>query len=294
MKSMTGFGTASVKLAGKGRGSIAVQTKSVNQRFLDLKVSLPKEYAPWEADVRKAVQDRLERGRVEVWVTRDGGTDERTRVEIDEKLAEAYVDEWRRLKKKLKLKGEIDVALLRGAPDLYRSREATSLAPEAERDALVQAVGAAIKELEAAREREGAHLAKDMGARVSALETIAEGMGGRAIASRDATRKRIEERMRELVEGKVDESRLLQEAAFQSERSDVTEEIVRLRSHLHGLRDLIAKREPVGKRIDFLLQEVQREVNTVASKSADLPLTQLAVEAKAEVEKIREQVQNIE
>ena len=100
--------------------------------------------------------------------------------------------------------------------------------------------------------------------------------------------------MRELLEGKVDESRVVQEAAFQAERGDVTEEIVRLRSHLGGLRDLLDPGDGVGKRIDFLLQEVQREVNTVASKSSDLRLTQLAVEAKGEVEKIREQVQNIE
>jgi uncharacterized protein (TIGR00255 family) len=100
--------------------------------------------------------------------------------------------------------------------------------------------------------------------------------------------------MRELLEGKVDESRVVQEAAFQAERGDVTEEIVRLRSHLGGLRDLLDRGDGIGKRIDFLLQEVQREVNTVAAKSSDLRLTQLAVEAKGEVEKIREQVQNIE
>lgn len=290
---MTGFGAATVNLDNRARGAISVHAKSVNQRFLDLKVSLPKEYAAWEGDVRKALQDRLERGRVEVLVSRDCGPEERPRAEIDEVLAKAYVDEWRRLKKKLRLAGSVDLALLRSAPDLYRAREA-SAAPEAERTALVRAVRQAVEELERSREREGEHLASDMRQRIDVLAGLARGMGERAQASREITRKRLEERIREIVEAHVDESRIVQEAAFQVERTDVTEEIVRLASHLQGLRDLLAKTDAVGKRIDFLLQEVQREVNTVASKSGDLPLTQLAVEAKAEVEKIREQVQNIE
>lgn len=293
MKSMTGFGASRVRLSNRGRGDISVEAKSVNQRFLDLKLSLPKEYAAWESDVRKSVQERLSRGRVELYVSREGRSEDRPRVEIDEDLAEAYVEEWRRLKKKLHLAGTVDLALLRGVPDLYRARE-VSAAPAAERAALLRAVGAALRELERSREREGNHLAQDMRARVTALEALAAQMSGRAEASREATRRRIEDRMRELLEGKADEARIAQEAAFQVERSDVTEEIVRLQSHLAGLHELLRAEDPVGKRIDFLLQEVQREVNTVASKSNDLRLTQLAVEAKGEVEKIREQVQNVE
>jgi uncharacterized protein (TIGR00255 family) len=293
MRSMTGFGTARVRLSRRARGMIAVEAKSVNQRFLDLKLSLPKEYAAWEPDVRKVVQARLSRGRVEVYVSRDGQPEERPRVEIDEDLAQAYVEQWRRLKKKLRLAGDVDLALLRGLSDLYRPRD-TSTPPLAERSALVRAVGAALGQLERSREREGRHLAHDIRARIVALEKLAAQMAERAEASREGTRRRIEERMRELLESKVDQSRIVQEAAFQAERSDVTEEIVRLQSHLAGLRDLLQIDDAVGKRIDFLLQEVQREVNTVASKSSDLRLTQIAVEAKGEVEKIREQVQNVE
>jgi uncharacterized protein (TIGR00255 family) len=293
MKSMTGFGTASIRLANRARGAISVETKSVNQRFLDLKLSLPKEYAAWEADVRKLVQERIDRGRVELYVAREASTNGSPRVEIDEELARAYVDEWRRLKRSLRLAGDVDLALLRGVPDLYRAREA-SAAPAAERAALVRVVGKALRELEKSREREGANLAADMRARVHSLEKLAVLMAERADVSRLDARRRIEERLRELLAGNVDEARLVQEAAFQVERSDVTEEIVRLRSHLSGLRDLLEADDSVGKRIDFLLQEIQREVNTVASKSSDLRLTQHAVEAKGEIEKIREQVQNIE
>ncbi|MBI2962570.1 MAG: YicC family protein [Deltaproteobacteria bacterium] len=293
MRSMTGFGAAAVPLGNRARGTISVQAKSVNQRFLDLKLSLPKEYAAWEGDVRKVVQERLSRGRVDLYVAREGSPEERPRVEIDEELARAYVAQWRRLKRKLRLAGEVDLALLRGVPDLYRPRDSSG-APPAERTALVRAVTSALRELEQSRAREGEHLADDMRLRVRALEKLAAQMAERSEASREGTRRRIEERMRELLENKVDEARIVQEAAFQVERSDVTEEIVRLQSHLAGLRELLESDDAVGKRIDFLLQEVQREVNTVASKSSDLRLTQLAVEAKGEVEKIREQVQNVE
>ena len=233
------------------------------------------------------------RGRVELYISREGGANGRPRVEIDEELARAYVAEWRRLKRSLRLAGEVDLALLRGVPDLYRARE-TSAAPDAERAALVSVVGKALRELEKSRLREGANLAADMRARVQSLEKLAVLMAERADVSRLDSRRRIEERLRELLAGNVDEARLVQEAAFQVERSDVTEEIVRLRSHLSGLRDLIEADDAVGKRIDFLLQEIQRGVNTVASKSSDLRLTQHAVEAKGEIEKIREQVQNVE
>jgi len=293
MRSMTGFGAATVRLGGRSRGSISVEVKSVNQRFLDLKLSLPKEYAMWEGDVRKIVQDRVGRGRVEVYVSRSVAGNDRPRVELDAELARAYIEQWRRLKKQLRVAGSVDLSLLKGIPDLYRSRDASAV-PDGERALLGRALTAGLRELDRARLREGKHLADDMRERIHALETIAVGMAERAEATRQETRRRIEERMQELLEGKVDEARIVQEAAFQAERSDVTEEIVRLRSHLGGLRDLLGVDDAVGKRIDFLLQEVQREVNTVAAKSSDLRLTQLAVEAKGEVEKIREQVQNVE
>jgi uncharacterized protein (TIGR00255 family) len=286
---MTGFGSSTARFAGPG--GVSVEVKGVNQRFLDLKVALPKEYAPWEGDLRKLVQAKVARGRIEVYVTRNLPGE--ARVAIDRDLAAAYLDEWRKLKKSLRLPGEIDVSFLKGLTDLYRSRDPVAH-PEAEIPAVRTALVKALEELDRARSREGKHLERDMRARVKRLESLAVSMAERARQSLENTRCRVEERMRELLEGKADPSRIVQEAAFLAERSDVTEEIVRLQSHLAGLRDLLGAAEPVGKRIEFLLQEVQREVNTVASKSSDLALTHGAVEAKGEVEKIREQVQNVE
>lgn len=292
MKSMTGFGSGTARFARPGqRGSVSVEVKSVNQRFLDLKFALPKEYVPWEGDLRKIVQDVAARGRIEVYVSRT--VPGHARVKVDQDLARAYVEEWRKLKKSLRLAGDVDLSFLQGIAELFRTKEPASH-PEAELPAVRRALADALRQLERARVREGKNLERDMRSRVRHLEELAAVMEDRSRQSLRDTRQRIEERMRELLNGKADEARIVQEAAFQAERSDVTEEIVRLKSHLAGLRELFDAKEPIGKRIEFLLQEVQREVNTVASKSADLTLTRCAVEAKGEVEKIREQVQNVE
>ncbi len=294
MKSMTGFGAGSARLAsGKPGGAVSVEIRSVNQRFLDLKLSLPKEYGAFEAELRKTVQESAARGRLEIYVSRSLPGADRTRLEIDEEAARGYVEEWRRIKRKLRLPGEVDLSFLKGLSELYRPREADDSAAS-ELAAVRRALAAALAELDRSRLREGKHLESDMRARIRTIEALADGMAERAAAGFEETRRRIAERMRELLNGHADESRILQEAAFQAEKSDVTEEIVRLRSHLAGLGDLCEAAEPIGKKLEFLLQEVGREVNTIASKSSDLGLTQLAVDAKSEVEKIREQVQNVE
>ncbi|MGH7822816.1 MAG: YicC/YloC family endoribonuclease [Candidatus Binatia bacterium] len=291
---MTGFGAGKARLRlTPVEGRVTVEVKSVNQRFLDLRFVLPKEYSPWEAELRNQVQAVVSRGRVEVnvsrAVTRGGGPG----LTLDLELARAWVGAWRRLQQRLGLPGTIDLSFLKGVPEFYRTSEPESR-PEAERPPVQRALADALRQLDRARSREGRHLERDMRLRVKRLERLATGMAGRAHDNLAAVRQRIEERMREILGGRVDEGRVVQEAAFQAERGDVTEELVRLRSHLAGLRDLFGTSEPVGKRIEFLLQEVQREVNTVASKSNDLALTRLAVEAKGEIEKIREQVQNVE
>jgi uncharacterized protein (TIGR00255 family) len=291
---MTGFGSATARLgSGAQQGSVTVEVKSVNQRFLDLKLSLPKEYASSEGELRGVVQAAVARGRIEVYVSRTAARDA-LKVEIDEDLARAYVAEWQRLQRKLKIPGEVDLSFLRGLTEIYRPREPKAATPENELAVVRKALEGALKQLDKARDREGKNLESDMRGRIRTLDGLATGMADRVKASLEDTRKRIEERIRELVGGEADEMRIVQEAAFLAERSDVTEELVRLKSHLAGLLELCGKAEPVGKRIEFLLQEVHREVNTVASKSSDLALTRLAVEAKGEVEKLREQVQNVE
>jgi uncharacterized protein (TIGR00255 family) len=290
---MTGFGAGRAHLRSPGgSGRIAVEVKSVNQRFLDLRFVLPKEYLPFEGDLRKDVEAAVARGRVEVSVSRSVRLPT-PKLQVDLELARAYVAQWRRLQRQLGLPGQVDLSFLRGVGELFRTVEVPR-APQRELPALRRALAEALRRLDRERRREGRALERDIRRRVKRLEELAAAMEERAAANHEATQQRVAARMRDLLRGGVDESRLAQEAAFQAERSDVSEELVRLRSHLQGIAELLGKAEPVGKRIEFLLQEVQREVNTVASKASDLRLIHLAVEAKGEVEKIREQVQNVE
>lgn len=291
-KSMTGFGAGSARVGSTG-SAVSVEVRSVNQRFLDLKVQLPRELQAREADLRADVEAKVSRGRVDVTVHRAPPKGGAARIEIDEDLARAYVDAWRRLGRRLGIPGEVDLAFLQGRTELFRVTEVR--APlEAELRAVRRALAAALRQFDRARKREGRHLARDMRGRASALERIARRMLVRVRASVPESRRRLETRMRELLGERFDAARIAQEAAVQADRADVSEEIVRLGSHLAGLKKLLDGREPAGRRIEFLLQELQREVNTISSKSSDLRLTELALAAKGEVEKLREQVQNVE
>jgi uncharacterized protein (TIGR00255 family) len=290
---MTGFGSGRARFGRKPtQGEVTVEVRSVNQRFLDLKLVVPRDYAAIEAELRSLAQEKISRGRVDLTVGRAGRGMGKLRIEIDEDLARAYVEAWRKVKRRLRLAGDVELAHLQARADVYRTAEVALLPGEL--GAVRRAAEAALRQHDEARIREGKNLEADMRGRLHALQRLARRMPERTERSRLETRKRIEERMNDLLGGKADAGRIVQEAALLAERSDVSEEVVRLESHLGGLGDLLASTEPVGRRIEFLLQEVQREVNTIASKSSDLRLTELALEAKGELEKLREQVQNVE
>jgi len=292
MRSMTGFGQASWQ--GDGR-RLSVEVRSVNQRFLDVKLSLPREWQAWEAELRELVTGVAERGKVEVTVFRSGSTADDYAVEVNEPVARAALAGWQMLQTKLKLPGAIDIATLmsRGAEFVRvveRKADATADLPRVKR-----LLTAALKEFNRARDREGKALAADMRARLKALQRVHGALRKRTASLVPELARRLEERVAQLL-GKeiVSPDRLVQEAAVLAERADVTEELVRLDSHLTRLGELLHQSGSVGKAIDFLIQEIHREVNTIASKSADLEVTNLTLEAKGEIEKLREQTQNIE
>ncbi len=291
MRSMTGFGQA----AWQGDGcKISVEIRSVNQRFLETRFNMPREYLQWESELRQLVQAAVARGKVDVNVSRSGALASDFAVEVNTAVARAYVDGWRQLQVALGLAGEVDLAFLLGRPDLVRIVE-RRVEPANELDRVRHVLTQALRAFDREREREGRALARDMRQRVEHLRKLARQMRGRVSAAGPETAKRLRQRVQTLLEGgAVDEERLTQEVAFVLSRSDITEELVRLHSHLDALRGLCASREPAGKRMDFLLQEVHREVNTIASKSNDLKLTDLSLEARSEIEKLREQVQNVE
>jgi uncharacterized protein (TIGR00255 family) len=291
MRSMTGFGAASVPVAG---ARVAIEVRSVNHRFLDTRIVLPREYARWEGDLRELVRDAVARGRLELTVSRTAGSSGRVRIDVRQDVARAYVRALRKLKREMKLTGDVDLQLLSNVPDLVHVKEAAA-DPAREIGAVRRAVREALTALGRERQREGAHLGRDMQRRVQKLERLVRDLRRCLPHVMADLKKRAAERMRRLAGGvDVDPQRLAQEAAILTERADVTEEIVRMGSHLGALKKLLTSTDPVGKRIEFLLQELHREINTVGSKVGDLRVAGLVLDAKAELEKLREQVQNVE
>ena len=291
MRSMTGYGQAQWQRAGR---SVSVEIRAVNQRFLEVKLNMPREYFPWEAELRALVQDHVARGKVDVSVSRGGTNGGQVTVEPNVALAKEYVSAWRKLQQALHVAGDIDLTLLQGRSELLRVVERRGDAG-AEIDAVRATLQRALRAFNRDREREGRALGRDMTARVRKLQQLRQGIAGRVAQLTPQLAARMRQRLTALLEGKdIKEERILQEAALLTERSDVTEELVRLESHLTALAQLLLDREPTGKKLDFLLQEVHREFNTIALKSADLDVTNLTLEARSEIEKLREQVQNVE
>lgn len=291
MRSMTGFGQASWQRQGR---RITVEIRSVNQRFLDVRLNLPREYQPMEEELRSMVTAAVYRGKVDVTVSRAGSTAADFDVEINDALARATVGAWRRLQERLGLGGSIDVSFLVGRSDFVRVVERRQNA-DTDRPQVRRLLQSALRSFNRAREREGRALQRDMVQRLRHLTRIQRILAARSASLLPDTQRRLRQRVAELLAGhQASEERIIQEAALLAERADVTEEIVRLESHLERLNALLRQREPAGKPIDFLLQEIHREINTIASKSADLEITNRTLEARAEVEKLREQTQNVE
>lgn len=290
---MTGFGR------GESSGEtslITVEARSVNHRHLDVALRLPKSLASLEPEVRKLVASRLERGRVDVAVQSapaPGRAEQR--VVVDAALAREYVDRARALAAETGLAGDVDLAWVIERPGVIRIEESEPPAPATLWPGLAEALGRALDELATQRTVEGASLAAALRALAADLESAVDLMAGRAPAGAARREARLRERLRSLVgDLGIDESRILTEAAAWAERTDITEEIARLRSHLDQLRSLLDKGGPVGRQLDFLIQELNREVNTVGSKVDDLEVSQTVVAAKGVIEKMREQAQNLE
>jgi len=290
LRSMTGYGNAAAPIAG---GRITVEVRAVNQRFLDVRITAPREYGPWEAECRETVREHVARGRVDVHLSRNAPPIARTRVVLNTAAAREHAAAWRRLLHELDLPGALDPSLFR-TPEIFQTVEtATDVRPEF--PAATRALTRALVHFDRERRREGGNLSRDMRARIERLIAIERRIRRHAASTLRDVQAKLAERMQRLLQGnEIDLARVAQEAALVADRADVTEEMVRLASHLSALRALLRGREAVGKQIEFLLQEAHREVNTIGSKINNLAVTQLVVEAKGEVERLREQVQNVE
>ncbi len=291
IKSMTGFGRGRQLL---GEVEIVTEIRSVNHRFLDISVRLPKSYSVFEPEIRKMVASSIQRGKLDVQVTRSGGTGALTEATTDLTLAESYRDCLLRLKEHLGLPGEISLSDMLTLRELVVLREKEE-AVDVERSVLEACVYEALTALDSMRTLEGAALWQDIEPRLVRVRSTADQVAPLADEVTRAVKLRLDKRVQELTGGvKLDQERLLQEVALMAERSDVTEEIIRVRSHVDQFLAFGKEGSPVGRKLDFLLQELHREVNTLGSKSASTEIATHVVNMKADLEKIREQIQNIE
>ncbi|HLG43926.1 MAG TPA: YicC/YloC family endoribonuclease [Nitrospirales bacterium] len=296
IRSMTGYGRAE----GRHKGTpIVVEVRSVNHRHCEVVSRLPRALQAYDERVRGVVQAHLSRGRVDVTITFSGERDPGRGLMLDLTLARRYLALLTDLRRKLKLAGSPDVALVAGFPNVIKPAELAVEDRGAVR-AVEQVLTRALKAVAGMRVHEGRALERDLSARVDEIERHLAAIRRRLPDIVQEYAARLRGRVTRLLEGmgegkdRIDPSRLAQEMALLADRSDVSEELTRLDSHLEQFRGFLRKSEPVGRSLDFLLQEINREITTIGSKVGDVAVTQEIVAVKAELEKVREQVQNVE
>jgi uncharacterized protein (TIGR00255 family) len=286
---MTGYGRGS---SSSGERALLCELRSYNHRFLELKLRLPWTDPVVETNLRQLVRSRIDRG--VVWITVEEGHGGPQDVRIDWDRARAYVHAFSELKRGLAIEAPITLELLAAQPGVLSTGDGT-LTGQALWEAFEPALDAALKDLVHSREREGVKLKADLDGRLRGLERLAQLIGEKTHETPELQRKRMRDRLERILKpGVVDENRLAQDFALLADRVDTTEELTRLRAHLEELSHLFSQSTPVGRKVDFLIQELNREVNTIGSKAQSGQVAALVVDAKAEVERLREQSQNIE
>jgi uncharacterized protein (TIGR00255 family) len=291
IKSMTGFGRGSAE----GNGvKVSVDIRTVNNRYLDAHIRLPQEYASLELSIKKQVQAAFKRGRVDMTISieRSGGTG----FGVNRDVVRGYLGALATLRDEFGLAGDPSLEVIARVPGVIVSSSAHEGSDTEVSETVAAAVAGALTDLVAMRAVEGAELANEMTGRLDTIESLMPSIEKRAHELPGHYRERLERRIAELARGKpIDDTRLAQEAAYLAERSDIAEEIARLKSHTSQFRQsLLGESGEAGKRLDFLLQEMNREANTILSKSGDLHISEAAITIKTEVEKLREQAQNVE
>ncbi|MDY6838662.1 MAG: YicC/YloC family endoribonuclease [Thermodesulfobacteriota bacterium] len=292
IKSMTAYGRAEKTVEGR---SYSVEMRSVNRRYCEISVRMPPQLLPLEDRIKKSVADSVSRGRVDVIVRWKGGLEPVPEMRVDLPLAEAYYKNLCELKEALHIKEEVGIQTLLGLEGIIATAE-REVDLEATWRALSSCINEALKGMDSMRVSEGKAICDDFHKRLQSVEEVLAGIKALAPSVLSEYHDRLKERIGLLTKGMVelDPNRLAQEAAFLVDKSDITEEIVRAESHLRQFRTMMETEGPAGRALDFLLQELNREVNTIGSKGGNAELSHMVVALKSELEKIREQVQNVE
>ena len=291
VRSMTGYGIGQ-KVISLGR--VTAEARSNNHRYLDISLKLPKKLSPFETRIREMVKAHFSRGRFDISVEIDSGERGQYKLKPNIEAAQMYVHALKTLKSKLDLAGEVTLDLVSRAKDVITAKET-----EEDIDPIWEEVSgvllSCLEALEAMRESEGRNLTLDLKGRVKRIVRHMGEVRSRSPSIVEGYRKKLSKRLSEVTEGlEIDRWRLHQEVAYLAERSDITEEVVRVESHLRQFSQMLGLDGPLGRKMDFLVQEIYREVNTISAKANDVIVSQKVVEIKAELERVREQIQNIE
>jgi len=291
IKSMTGFGHGEYSEDGR---EFTVEIKTVNHRYSDVFIKMPRQISFLEDRVRGMVSKAVSRGKIDVYITYSNTGEGARMVSYDESLAKAYISAVEALRDTFGLKDDISVSLISKYPDVLKVEQ-----PEEDGEVLWEGLSIAVENALASliemRQNEGEELKKVLLERVEYIEGLIGEISRRAPEVPKEYKQKLEARIKELIEQQnIDENRLLTEVAFFADRASIDEELVRLSSHMSQMRETLGLDQPVGRKLDFLVQEMNREVNTIGSKANDLEITKAVLEIKSEIEKIREQIQNIE
>ena len=293
VKSMTGFGRGEYN---DGKRNILVEIKSVNHRYCDIQVRMPRRYSFAEDAIKNTIKAKVNRGKIDVSMSVEYIAESDIKVELNRPLVSQYIENMNVLKDEYGVKGDITLDLISGMPEVLK--QVTDVEDEDEiRQNIIKATDIAADNLVKMREVEGEKLAKDLVERADLIKDMVGEISVKAEALPGIYRDKLKARIDDILDGaaEISEERLAQEVAIFADKADITEEITRLRSHMDQMKSIIAESKGAdGKKLDFLVQEMNREANTIGSKANDLGITEIMLRIKSEVEKIREQVQNIE
>jgi uncharacterized protein (TIGR00255 family) len=288
---MTGFGRAELVT---DLQKITVELKSVNHRYLDLNIKMPKKLSLFEGNIRNLIKTYIQRGKVDVFITYEDYTPDSVTLKYNRELAAEYLGYLKQMQEEFGLEFDIRVSTLSRYPEIFTMEE-QSVDEDELWNTLNGVLTEALEKFVETRQREGEHLKQDLLEKLDGLETKVSMVEKRSPEVVRAYREKLEAKMHELLENtQIDENRIAAEVVLFSDKICNDEETVRLRSHIHGMQSILKESEGVGRKLDFMAQEMNREANTILSKSNDLEISNIAIELKTEIEKIREQIQNIE
>jgi len=290
---MTGYGNEIFHL--ENDTVLHVEIRTVNSRYLDFKAHIPRSLYHLEIPMKKLIQSYIERGRVDLYITTIGSTLEDRSLHVDWALMDEYIEQIKEIQSRYRLSGEIPLSIITAIDELISINEETKRTEELD-EFILKSIETVLKKVEETRRNEGVFLIEDIKRRISKIENTIRKIDGRRQIVYETYRERIRERIDSHFseEQPYDESALMQEVALLAEKSDITEEITRIDSHLAHCEQVIQQTGAIGRKLDFIIQELHREVNTIGSKSVDPTISEWVVQIKSNLEKIKEQVQNIE